>query len=371
VNRSDTRELLKKIVWPVLDAGQKNELKRCMPVELAPQNTTNRAQYAHLEAVGRSFCGIAPMLELEYQANGHVDEVYQAAVLTLDNISSPDSPGFLNFSTGAQPLVDAAFLATAFLRAPNALWLGLNEKTQSNLVNALRSTRSIKPHFNNWLLFSAVIEAFFCKNGLEWDAMRVDYALRQHEKWFIGDGTYGDGPEFHLDYYNSFVIQPLLLEILWAVSGKYKEWDKLYEQVLARAQIHAVQLERLIGPDGTFPPIGRSLAYRSGAFHLMSLLAWKQKLPSELKPAQVRCALTAVIYQTLICPSNFDGAGWLRIGINSSQPSMGESYMSTGSLYLCTTAFLGVGLPQDDSYWNDADENWTQKSLWWLKKSLS
>lgn len=348
MNRSNTRELLKKIVWPVLDAGQKSQLKLCMPVELSTQNTTNRVPYSFLEAVGLTLCGIAPMLELEYKTNYHVDELYAAAISTLDNISSPDSPDLLNFNQGTQPLVDAAFLATAFLRAPNALWLGLNEKTRCNIIGILRSTRSIKPHFNNWLLFSTVIEAFFCKNGLEWDVMRVDYGLRQHEQWFLGDGTYSDGPEFHLDYYNSFVIQPLLLETLWAVNGKNKEWDKLYERVIERAQTHALQLERLIGPDGTFPPIGRSLAYRCGAFHLLALLALKKMLPPEIKPAQVRCALAAVIDQTLTCSSNYDAEGWLRIGINSSQPNLAENYISTGSLYLCTTAFLGLGLPQED-----------------------
>jgi hypothetical protein len=36
-----------------------------------------------------------------------------------------------------------------------------------------------------------------------------------------------------------------------------------------RAKRYAAVQERMIGPDGTFPPIGRSLAYRCGAFHLL------------------------------------------------------------------------------------------------------
>ena len=44
--------------------------------------------------------------------------------------------------------------------------------------------------------------------GADWDRVRVDYALRQHEQWYKGDGTYGDGPDFHWDYYNSLVIHP-------------------------------------------------------------------------------------------------------------------------------------------------------------------
>ena len=46
----------------------------------------------------------------------------------------------------------------------------------------------------------------------------MERALTRHEEWYKGDGWYGDGPDFHLDYYNSFVIQPMLMQILEVVS---------------------------------------------------------------------------------------------------------------------------------------------------------
>jgi hypothetical protein len=55
--------------------------------------------------------------------------------------------------------------------------------------------------------------------------MRVDYALRQHHQWYKGDGAYGDGPYFHWDYYNSFVIQPMLLDVLGVCGSHYDEWS--------------------------------------------------------------------------------------------------------------------------------------------------
>jgi hypothetical protein len=95
--------------------------------------------------------------------------------------------------------------------------------------------------------------------------MRVDYALRQHEQWYKGDGAYSDGPDFHWDYYNSFVIHPLLLAILAACKEETAAWQELVPAVTRRAQRYAAVQERLIGPDGSFPAIGRSLAYRCGA----------------------------------------------------------------------------------------------------------
>ncbi len=167
----------------------------------------------------------------------------------------------------------------------------------------------------------------------DWDRMRVDYALRQHEQWYLGDGVYGDGPRFHWDYYNSFVIQPMLLDVLAAVGDEDPEWRRLKEPVLRRAQRYAAIQERLISPEGTYPVIGRSSAYRFGAFQLLAQIALMKSLPDGLSPAQVRCALTAVIQRTLSAPGTFDKDGWLTIGVCGHQPGLGEGYISTGSLY--------------------------------------
>ena len=42
------------------------------------------------------------------------------------------------------------------------------------LVAALESTRPIQPSFNNWLLFSATVEAGLKSLGAAWDHMRVE-----------------------------------------------------------------------------------------------------------------------------------------------------------------------------------------------------
>ena len=74
----------------------------------------------------------------------------------IDAATDPTSPDFMNFGAiGRQPIVDAAFLAQALLRAPNVLWRDLSKRTQANLVVALRRAGDLLPHFNNWLLFSA------------------------------------------------------------------------------------------------------------------------------------------------------------------------------------------------------------------------
>jgi hypothetical protein len=361
-------EQLSKLVTPLLKAGKERILKEVMPIEAFPDRKTIAAKCTHLEAVGRLLCGIAPWLALEELDGGEADfqaTIAQQARETISSIVDPKSPDFLNFNEGTQPLVDAAFLAQAILRAPKQLWALLDETAQANLIIALKSTRNIRPHFNNWLLFSATIEALFCKLNLDWDKMRVDYAIRQHEQWYIGDGHYSDGDEFHSDYYNSYVIQPMLLDVLDCVSKKDNVWNIIKVNIEERAKRYAVIQERTISPTGTFPPIGRSLTYRGGAFHLLAQMSYKEQLPNEITPAQVRGALEAVMAQTLDVDGTYDDLGWLKIGLHGHQPLLGERYISTGSLYLCSTIFLPLGLTPSSSFWSLPDEPWTQRKVWW------
>ena len=305
-------QVLTRIADPLLLSLNENKLKQKMPVECAPGREEYAREVTYLEAFGRLLSGIAPWLELgaDETAEGRLRKKYiNLAVKGLTNAVDPESSDFMNFNRHAQPLVDAAFIAHALLRAPNQLWGNLDPVGKKNLITALKSTRVIKPYYNNWLLFSAMIEAALLKFHGEWDAMRVDYALRQHEFWYKGDGFYGDGPEFHFDYYNSFVIQPMMIEIIKTMEELGKKSPVSYEKVMQRAKRYAVVQERLISPEGTFPAIGRSLSYRFGAFQLLGQIALMKQLPNELHPSQVRSALTAVIKRMIEAPGTFDENG--------------------------------------------------------------
>ncbi len=354
-----------KIADPVLNALSKNELKQQMPVEA---KTDDRSNYTYLEAFGRLLSGLAPWLELgpDNTDEGKLRIKYiQLARICLDNATNPFSPDFMNFNKGGQPLVDAAFLAQALIRAPQQLWQPLNTQTKQNIINALKSSRVIKPGMSNWLLFSAMVEAALLKFDSQCDTSRIVYAIDMHQQWYKGDGTYGDGANYHWDYYNSFVIQPMLIEVLDVMQSKDTavKWKDLHNTVLKRAKRYAAVQERLISPEATYPPIGRSLAYRFGAFQLLSKIALMQELPS-IKPQQVRAALFNVVKRQIEMPGTFDKNGWLLIGIAGHQPGIGEGYISTGSLYLCSEVFLFLGLPALNDLWNGNDEDWTSKKIW-------
>lgn len=358
-------EMAGRLSTPVLTALAHRQLKATMPVEaLDPKE---RAPYTHLEALGRLLCGIAPWLELGGDSSAEGKSRAHFAALAREAIDAgtdPKSPDFMNFSSGRQPVVDAAFLAQAMLRAPNELWKKLDARVQANVVAALISSRPIQPGENNWKLFASEIESLLHRVGQKRDEARLFEGPRKHADWYVGDGMYGDGPEFHWDYYNSFVIQPMLLETLDVVAGESAQWKTFHEKVLARLTRYAAIQERLITPDGSYPVIGRSIAYRCGAFQGLALAALRHILPEDVSPAQARVALTSVIRRTLEAPGTWDEKGWLRIGVGGHQPGLGENYISTGSLYLCSAALLPLGLQAEDPFWSAPPAKTSWEKIW-------
>ncbi len=363
-DRAFTVTTLTQIAGPVLSALADGKLKATMPVH---EWESNRVDYAPLEAYGRTLAGIAPWLELgpdatdEGKLRAHFIDL---SVRSLIQATDPKSPDFMNFKRGGQPVVDTAFLALGLLRAPDQLWGRLDSQQRSNVVLALKATRDIKLPQNNWLLFSATIEAALWQFTGECNLEPIRYAVQKHEQWYLGDGTYGDGTEFHWDYYNSYVIQPMFLEVLRVCVEKGDPLGELRPKIVARAQRYAVVQERLISPEGTFPVMGRSSAYRFGAFQLLADISRQHALPQSLEPGAVRGALTAVIRRTIHRPDTFDAQGWLQVGAVGHQLSIREFYISTGSLYLCLCGLVHLGLPPNDPFWTAPAAPWTQKRIW-------
>ena len=307
---------LDQLARPVLEAGAAGRLHEAMPVA---RGTASRTPFAALEAVGRLLAGIAPWLELDARLPDDEAALQlrcrRQARDTVAHLVDRRSPGAVDFGAGEQIVVDAAFLAEALLRAPQQLWAQLDAGTQANLVAAMQVTRRHRPRFNN---------------------------------------------------------HPMLLDLLDAVSAlpeperRTDSWENLGypARMLARAQRNAAVHERLISPEGTVPPVGRSLTYRSGVLHGLAQMALRQQLPEPLKPAQVREALGAVMHRLLDVPGTFDGAGWLQIGFSGNQPALGEPYISTGSLYFAALSLLPLGLPPADPFWTDPAAPWTSQRIY-------
>lgn len=360
-------ELCFKIAQPILENMSKGKLQQKMNLELSPTWDGRNKKVAYMEAFGRLMAGISPWLALpdDNTKEGKMrKQLKQWAVQSYKNAVDPNSPDFLLWKGEAQILVDAAYLAESFLRAPQATWGKLDQITQKRYVDCFMGLRVINPAYNNWLLFRAMIESFLLSIGEEADLYVLTVAINKINEWYLSDGWYSDGPEFALDYYNSYVIHPMYVEIL-EICRQNKFWTSVSpELALLRMQRFNVFLERLISPEGTYPAFGRSVVYRMGTFQTLALAAWKYGMPKGMSKGQVRSALTAVMKNMFSVKGNFDKDNYLQLGFVGHQPNLANYYTNNGSLYMTALVYMPLGLASNDAFWTEPALPWTAQKAW-------
>lgn len=360
-----------KIAYPIISNAANGTLHSVLPL----QNDEKKRGVAYLEAIGRTVDGIAPWIELDEGKITDGDEIklqaeYRELVRkAMANAADPKSSDYCVWNKSEtnlmadQPVVDAAFYASAILKAPHQLWDLQNEDAKKNILKAFDKVLLMRSHRSNWLMFTAIVET--CKYKLTGvaDAMRIDLALAFHYEWYKGDGMYGDGELFVMNYYNSYVIQPMLEEVTRNAADIIVD-KKFRERTVEALGRYAEILEHSIAPDGSFPFFGRSITYRMAAFQALSHAALTDNLPKSLPANQVRCALTKIIEKTMSAKTLFDENGFLTKGLYGKQEQLADSYINTGSLYLTTTVFLPLGLAPSHQFWSGNDVKTTWEKAW-------
>lgn len=367
-------EVCYRIAAPVLENMSRGELQKNMELELSPIWDGRNPKVSYMECFGRLMAGISPWLALPddgTEEGAKRGQLLEWALASYRNAVDSDSPDCLLWGgSHPQPLVDAAYLAESFLRAPEATWKQLDSVTQRRYLECFKGMRKHRPAYNNWLLFRGIIESFILMAEPESaDNFVFTTVGRKIEEWYLGDGMYGDGPELALDNYNAYVIHPMYIEMLETVEQHPtpgNRWVSNIKSTLAvkRMQRYNQFIERLISPEGTYPAFGRSVVYRLGAFQTLAMSAWKYGFPKGLTNGSVRAALTAVMENMFSVPGNFTPNGYLALGFVGHQPELSNSYTNNGSLYITSCMFMPLGLPADHPFWSDPAEPWTQKRAW-------
>ncbi len=350
-------ESLYKIAYPILSLASKGELRNTLIFD-TPHH--RKIKVGYLEAIARTFYGISGWLNLkedeienEQERTMH-KEMLDLAQKTIANIVDPKHPEYCKFHgvTLTQPIVDCAFLASALIDAKEVLYDAQTDEVKKNIITALKKSASIRPiPTTNWLLFPAIIETCLYVLTGKCNKRPIDYSLKKFESWYVGDGFYCDGEKFAFDYYNSFVIHPMLEQITRNMSKqnlKYSIWHRREEQRLDKYVLH---LEKFIAPDGTYAACGRSITYRTGAFNALAKSAYRKILPSELCAGQVRNGLSLVLAKMMSAKTLFDEKGFLNVGLFGEGRQYAQSYINKGSVYLCSAVFAPLGLPSNDEFW--------------------
>ena len=364
-------DIMYKLAAPILSNMAEGKLHDTMAIEVSPAWDGRDKGVTYMEAFGRLMMGLAPWLTLpddDTEEGAMRKQLREWALKSYAQAVDPSSKDYLLWRKESQPLVDAAFIAESFLRAFDQLWVPLDEVTKQRYIEEFTLLRRVNPPYNNWLLFSGTVEALLAKAGANYDQFRITTAIRKIDEWYKGDGWYGDGPGFAFDYYGSYVIHPMYIELIQALqslSGGYaSRYKNYYANAVTRTQRFSTLLERFIAPDGTFPVFGRSIPYRMAAMQPLALMTWQELLPTGLTYGQVRAALTASTHRMFDGQENFNEKGFLTIGFVGRQPGVSDSYTNNGSLYMTSMGFLALGLPASHPFWTDAALPWTSVKAW-------
>ena len=362
--------LLEKMASPILSRMSAGRLQSEWKPELSPTWDKRDPKVSYMEGFARLIDGIAPWLALpdgEDAESRLRHSLREQAVQSYVHSVDPASPDRLGWEGHGQALVDSAYFTSALLRAPKSLWDPLDAKTKQRIISAIKGLRRISPPYQNWLLFAAMNEIFLLSIGEDWDPMRVDMTVKLFAgDWYAGDGWYKDGDSFHYDYYNSYVIHPMMVQVLETLATHKTSFNSLRPQVefdraLKRMKRFGEHLERMIGPDGAYAAIGRSLTYRIAAHQVLGVLAWRHWLPETLPAPQVRAATVAAARRIFAAPSNFNAQGFMTIGFTRAQPTLGDWYSNAGSMYIASEGLIALGLPATDTYWASPAMPWTMR----------
>lgn len=361
-------DLCYKISQPVLENMSKGNFQKDFPLELSPTWDGRDTKVAYLETFARLMAGISPWLALPDDGTPEGKQrkqLHEWAIQAYKNAVDPNSPDKITWLTNtSQPLCDASYLVESFMRAPEATWGQLDEVTKKRYIEGLKSLRTIRPAYNNWLLFRAMVEVFFMSIGEDVDEYALSVGLQNMSEWYLSDGWYSDGPEYAMDYYNSYVMHPMMVEVV-EMCKKHKFSTPIsLDLAVKRMNRFNTILERFISPEGAYPAVGRSVIYRMGAFQTLAMSAWKYGLPKDLTNGSVRSALTCVMKRMFAVDGNFDDKGYLRLGFAGHQPNLANYYSNSGSLYMTSLVFMPLGLPADHPFWTAPAEPWTSQKAW-------
>lgn len=255
-----------------------------------------------------------------------------------------------------QPIVEAANLAFGLAISRASVWDRLDEKLRDQVADWLAHHATRHGSDNNWLLFTAVIEAFLRSASYDVPGGHAQPDVDRVETWYLGDGWYNDGPIStvtghgnRVDHYNSWVIQTFL----W-------QWYELTEQPAERRELFLSRLGEfadsyalLFAADGSPLHQGRSLTYRQAVLGGL----WAAGLAgvgSESAGATRRLA-SGVLRHFTDLGVGVEGAPTLGYSDREFLP-MCQVYSGPGSPYFAGMGFLGLAAPADHPLWTEPEE---------------
>jgi hypothetical protein len=245
-----------------------------------------------------------------------------------------------------QRIVESADIAVAVWMSRERVFHKMTAVEQEQIIAWLAQVDGKGTYTDNWILFTAMVQAVRHHLGFPSPLDDLDNRLMQISEFYRGDGWYVDGPTDEFELYNAWMFGWHYL--LWAwIDGDRRPNHR--QKVLERARSFIDGFLHFFGANGSYAAWGRSVVYRFAAIAPLAVGDFLKIAPED--PGLLRRASSGCIRyfydRGLFDPEHH----FVRQGYHGNFPPAGEAYISPGSPYWCCHGLFALTFDRDDPFW--------------------
>ncbi|WP_129544606.1 DUF2264 domain-containing protein [Serratia sp. 1D1416] len=303
------------------------------------------AEIARMEGLSRALWGIFPLM-----ASGEEEHFSNCYVAAIKAGTNPQSSTYWG-ETGPydQRLVEMAVYGLGLSLLQDRLTSKFSEKELSDFYRWLNQISTAVMPDSNWNYFAIMVQLGFKRAGLPWDNEVINQRFGMMEAYYLGGGWYSDGIGRPRDYYISMAFH--FYGLIYATLNGEDD-PKRAEELRNRARHFANDFVYMSAADGSSIPFGRSLTYRFATIAFWCAVAFSGL--DVLSPGQIK----GLILRNLRWWQNkpfLDRNGILTLGYSYPNLAFCEDYNSPGSPYWALKIFLILAIPENNSFWTEAE----------------
>ncbi|API88713.1 hypothetical protein BKP56_05160 [Marinilactibacillus sp. 15R] len=256
-----------------------------------------------------------------------------------------------------QIAVETAVLSYAIGTYKHNFFNLFSTEGQQYLVDWLNEVNQIDIPKGNWLFFVILINSSLKENRLKYSKEKLEWALKEIDTLYLGDGWYTDGENKQRDYYIAFAFH--FYGLLYSRISK----DEFAEKFLDRAIKFSKYFTHWFDAKGRSIPFGRSLTYRFAHVCYWSALvvtgAYKE---TTLSLSEIK----GIIYRNLnfwsTQPIQISSENPPSIGYSYGNLLLSEDYNSLGSTMWAFKTFILLELEENHPFWKCSTKKLEQNS---------
>ena len=251
-----------------------------------------------------------------------------------------------------QRIVESADIAVTIWLSRERVFNKMTATEQEQIIAWLAQVDGKGTYTDNWILFTAMVQAVRHHLGFPSPEDDLDNRLLQIGEFYRGDGWYVDGPTDEFELYNAWMFGWHYLLWTW-IDGDRRPDHR--QQVLERGRSFIDGFLHFFGANGSYPAWGRSIVYRFAALAPFAIGHFLKIAPGD--PGLLRRVSSGCIRyfydRGLFDPDDH----FVRQGYHGDFPPAGEAYISPGSPYWCCHGLFALTFDRADPFWTATESS--------------